>query len=154
MSRLFVMNVRVGIMLTICSAAMLISLASCSNNSGTPPSSNTSTVAGVSFSRDIQPLFDLNCVICHQGTGQTVPGSLSLASGVAWGNLINVQSVEVAIFRVAPGHPEQSYLINKLAGNQTQVGGIGVQMPYDRAPLSAGQIAMIEQWIAAGAPNN
>jgi mono/diheme cytochrome c family protein len=107
----------------------------------------------VSLSKDIQPIFDANCVICHQG-GAYAPAGLSLQSGAAYSNLVNVKSTESPLMRVAPGSPGQSYLINKLLGTQGQVGGSGAQMPFGAAPLPQAQITLIQQWITQGAPNN
>ena len=53
--------------------------------------------------------------------------------------------------RVAPGNPDDSYLVIKLEGSSRMV---GQQMPRGRDPLSAEQIGTVRQWIADGAPNN
>ena len=132
-----------------CIASALV-VAAC----GTTPQAPVTGNATVSLSRDIQPIFNTNCVICHQGVGQTVPGGLSLAAGGTYANLVNVQSIETPVNLVTPGHPEKSYLINKLAGTQMEVGGIGVRMPYDRTPLTNAQMEIVTRWILEGAPNN
>ena len=118
----------------------------------TTPATTTSS-AGVSFSRDIQPIFTANCVVCH--TGSNGPGGLSLDPGSAYKNLVNVKSTEAtSLNRVSPGAPDKSYLINKLLGTQTQAGGSGAQMPFGASPLPQATISLIQQWISAGAPNN
>jgi hypothetical protein len=142
--------------------AGLLAMFAASCSSGTPaattsPPSSTgpgTTAAAVKFSKDVQPIFDQHCVVCHQGSGDQVPGGLVLASGQSWTNLVNVKSTESALFRVSPGHPEQSYIVNKLMGTQIQAGGIGAQMPYSQSPLTAAQINVVSQWIGEGAPNN
>lgn len=116
------------------------------------PVSTSSTTSGVSFSKDIQPIFTANCVVCHQGTA--APGGMSLEPGSAYKNLVNVKSTESPLQRVAPGAPDKSYLLNKLLGTQGQVGGSGAQMPFGAAPLPQSQISLIQQWISQGAPNN
>lgn len=122
------------------------------NTSTTSTSSTTSATSGVSFSKDIQPIFTNNCVICHQGTsGQ---GGLDLDPGAAYKNLVNAASSESSLMRVAPNSADKSYLLNKLNGTQGQAGGSGAQMPYGAPPLSQSQIDLIQQWISAGAPNN
>lgn len=124
-----------------------------SSPAATPTATATATPAtsAVSFSKDIQPIFEANCVTCHQGTSGRA--GLSLESGAAYSNLVNVKSTESPLMRVAPGAPDQSYLLNKLQGTQGQVGGSGTQMPID-SPLPQAQISPVQQWISQGAPNN
>ena len=139
-------------------AALAAAACSSGTTSSTTPktttsSSTTTSSGGVSFSRDIQPIFNANCVICHTGTSG--PQGLSLDSGKAYGNLVNVNSTEApSLKRVAPGSPDKSYIINKLLGTQTQAGGSGAQMPFGAQPLAQSTISLIQQWITAGAPNN
>jgi hypothetical protein len=49
---------------------------------------------------------------------------------------------------VAPGHPEQSYLIDKLEGKRLCY---GARMPLGRSPLPAADIATLAAWICQGA---
>ena len=139
-------------------AALAAAACSSGTTSSTTPktttsSSTTTSSGGVSFSRDIQPIFNANCVVCHTGTSG--PQGLTLDSGKAYGNLVNVNSTEApSMKRVAPGSPDKSYIINKLLGTQTQAGGSGAQMPFGAQPLSQATISLIQQWITAGAPNN
>jgi hypothetical protein len=119
--------------------------------SGTTSSSSTAA-AGASLSRDVQPIFNNSCVVCHQGQGQA---GLTLEPANAYKNLVNVASTEApSLKRVAPGDPANSYLLAKLNGTQVQAGGSGAQMPYGAQPLSASQISLIQQWIQGGAANN
>ena len=53
---------------------------------------------------------------------------------------------------VAPGDAASSYLINKLTGQG--MCGDGVQMPKRSPAWPATDIALIEAWINAGAPND
>ena len=50
--------------------------------------------------------------------------------------------------RVAPGHPEQSFLLDKLTGPGPDEGDV---MPYTGTALPADQIEAIRQWIQRGA---
>jgi len=127
----------------------LVSFSGCKSS---PPIAVTPPAAGVSFSKDIQPIFTTSCVICHQGTGG--PSGLSLEPSSAYKNLINVKSAESSLARVAPVAPDKSYLLNKLMGTQGQVGGSGGQMPFNAPALPQDKLDLIKKWIADGAPDN
>jgi hypothetical protein len=135
-------------------AAGLITGCSSTSNTSTSATSSitTSSASGVLFANDIQTIFNLNCVICHQGAN--APAGLNLAVNSAYKNLVNVKSNESPLMRVSPGAPDKSYLLNKLLGTQGNAGGSGAQMPYGAPPLSQAQITLIQQWISQGAPNN
>lgn len=85
---------------------------------------------------------------CHRGT--TAEEGLQLDDAqTSYDNLVDVRSVQAPVqFRVEPGSPDTSYLIDKLEGTQTS----GTRMPQGQASLSADTIAVIRQWIADGAP--
>lgn len=103
------------------------------------------TLAGVQDN-----IFTPICTRCH--TGASAPLGLVLDEGVAYANLVGVQSVEVALMdRVSPGQPEASYIVWKIEGRSGIIGG---RMPLGLDPLSAEQIAAIRGWIQAGAPSN
>ncbi len=93
-----------------------------------------------------QNVFNVHCIVCHSGAEP--PAQLSLESIVAYSNLVGVSSTEVpAILRVAAGDPDNSYLIQKLEGTAA----VGAQMPFGATPLPAETIAVIREWISAGA---
>ena len=141
--------------LTVIILALAGAVACGRTSSATTSSSPTSTSAsssGVSFSRDVQPIFDANCVICHQGSSG--PAGLSLQANTSYANLVNTKSTESPLMRVSPGSPDKSYLLNKVLGTQNQAGGGGAQMPFGASPLPQSQINLIQQWISQGAPNN
>jgi mono/diheme cytochrome c family protein len=136
---------------TVLTMLALLAAPACSSGSKTTTPA-TSTASGVSYSRDIQPLFNNYCVVCHQGAGQA---GLALEPNVSYSKLVGVPSTQSATeLRVKAGAPDQSYLLAKLNGTQAQAGGSGAQMPYGSVPLSQSQISLVQQWIAAGAPNN
>lgn len=108
--------------------------------------------ADVSFKNAIVPVFDHYCVACHL-TGEE-PGNLALNSSDAYANLVGRPSVESALERVKAGSPDDSYLVRKIEGTQTDMGGKGARMPLGIAALDAATIARIRAWIVAGAPNN
>jgi cytochrome c553 len=124
----------------------------CKTGSSSNTTGTTTQVAGVSFSKDVQPIFNNYCVVCHAGAGQA---GLTLEPNLSYSKLVGVPSTESATeLRVKAGAPDQSYLLAKVNGTQATAGGSGAQMPYNAAPLSAANISLIQQWIAAGAPNN
>jgi len=102
----------------------------------------------VNFHADIQPIFDANCVVCHQ-TGGT-QGGLNLEEGESYGATVLRNSEESKLLRIAPGKPDESYLIHKLEGSHIQVGGTGEQMPTT-GPLDSALIKIIRKWILEGA---
>lgn len=52
---------------------------------------------------------------------------------------------------VVPGKPDDSYLYQKLIQTQPKV---GAQMPNNGDPLEPGRMALVRDWIAAGAQND
>jgi mono/diheme cytochrome c family protein len=88
----------------------------------------------VSFAADIQPIFNANCTSCHGGVQNL---SLESYENLSRGS-INGQVI-------IPGNPEQSRLIQYVAGGY---------MPYGGPQLSPNQIQMLINWVAVGAPNN
>ena len=97
-------------------------------------------------------IFSQQCVRCHSGAGRFLPGIMNLTEGNSYASLVGVTSIEKpALERVAPGDPENSYIIHKLEG---RAGISGVRMPLNGTPLTDGQILVIKRWIELGAPNN
>jgi hypothetical protein len=86
------------------------------------------------------------CSVCH--VGATAPQGLMLDAAHSYNLLVGVPSTEVpSILRVAPGDPNNSYIIQKLEGHAA----VGGQMPLGETPLPATTIAFIAQWITDGA---
>lgn len=97
-------------------------------------------------------IFAVNCAPCHITDSR---GGLSLSAGNAYDNLVSVESTEApGVFRVKPGDADNSYLVAKLEGRQTELGGSGGQMPLGRTPLDQQTIDAIRAWIDAGAAEN
>lgn len=108
----------------------------------------------VSFRTDLQPILNSRCVVCHV-TGAENAG-LNLSRAVARKNLVDVPSTESKLVRVAPGKPEDSYLMHKLLGSQGSVGGSGTLMPQSDSlqPLESSQLELFRRWILSGSPDN
>jgi hypothetical protein len=61
----------------------------------------------------------------------------------------NPAAQAAGLLRVAPGDPNDSFLLRKLTG---AVGGAeGSPMPFGGARLSRSSIDLVRRWIAAGA---
>ena len=90
------------------------------------------------------------CTNCHNGN-PFVPGNFTGAN--AYAALVSRASVEKpALLRVAPGEPDNSYMVHKLEGGPNIV---GERMPRGGGPfLTGGQMLVIRRWIAEGAQNN
>lgn len=117
----------------------------------TPPKTATLNIrinpppAGVSFSREIIPIFSANCTSCHGGTA-----GLFLTPGEAYTNLVNVPAQTgtcAGTPRVTPGNSSASALYLRVTGNCSQRMPLGGQ-------LAASDIELIRQWIDQGAENN
>ena len=94
--------------------------------------------AGASFS-DVSAILNAHCIVCHQG--EAAPLGLRLDSHAALMRGSSRGPVE------RPGKPGESELLRRVRG-QSQP-----RMPLTGPPwLSDGQIATLEQWVAAGAP--
>ena len=124
---------------------------------GTPPRTTTTTSPGsVSYKSNIQPVFNRSCAIagCHRPP--TSAQQLDLTKNVSYGQLVNVPSTEQpAVMRVAPGNPDDSYLIQKIEGTPGISGGqMPVGCPGTVPCLSGDQMDMFRTWVTEGALNN
>jgi hypothetical protein len=106
----------------------------------------------VSFSKHVAPLLKDHCAPCHL-TGDEA-GGMALHPKAAYRTLVNTPSMESKLLRVKPGSSKESYMVHKIEGTHLEVGGAGMRMPMEGAFLTAEQVAMIRQWIDAGAPEN
>ena len=142
---------------TICSLAVFVmfifSVAGCSAGSGEgldisgrPISEGGQQPLAPTLQSIQANVFNPSCIVCHAGA--SAPQGLRLDSGNSFANLVNIPSSEVSsLFRVAPGDPDQSYLIQKLQGNASS----GEQMPLGGPPIPAATIEFVRQWIVDGA---
>lgn len=99
----------------------------------------------VSFSQDVQPILQKHCVECHLdgGAGFKASGFLvesydSVMKGTKFGPVIVPgDSISSSLYRLVAGEVDKS-----------------IRMPHGKNPISDGEIATIETWIAQGANNN
>jgi mono/diheme cytochrome c family protein len=96
-----------------------------------------------------QTIFTPRCTDCHIATGQG--GFMLLDSeDASFASLVGVESLLAGpLLRVAPGDPEQSFLVHKIEGRRGIPGNRMPPPPLD--PLTPEQITMIRDWIEAGA---
>jgi hypothetical protein len=128
-----------------CIVCVFPMLAACGRPAPEPKAAPTAAVAFA----PVRDLLAQSCgVTCH-GSERKSAG-LDLSADKSWASLVNVASTENPDQkRVVSGDPKASYLLAKIRGDQ---GIKGVQMPNGGAPLGAEQQKLIEDWIAAGAP--
>jgi hypothetical protein len=133
--------------LTLTSISLFIASCSGGDGSGLPPILPPGAF-GPNFSEIQANIFAQNCATtgCHFGAG--APQGLRLDDANSFGMLVGVaSSEESSILRVAPGDPNNSYLIHKLEGSAS----VGAQMPLNAPPLEQASIDVVRQWITDGA---
>jgi hypothetical protein len=111
---------------------------------------------GGTFSSISAAIFVPRCATsaCHTGSPPANGIPVSLDAELAWVELVGVQAIGApSIALVEPGDPQASYLVHKLRGTGSQVGGTDLFMPPD-GQLDEAEILAIEGWIANGAPND
>lgn len=86
------------------------------------------------FETQIAPLLEARCLFCHDA--DTARGGLRLST------LADAIAHRDAL---VPGDPEASHLLHAVSGPEPA-------MPKDETPLSEDEVALLRDWIAAGAP--
>jgi hypothetical protein len=101
--------------------------------------------AEVSFSRNVLPIFQKNCVPCHEvgGQGQQASGMMLMTyQGVMKGTQFGPM--------IVPYAPDESNLVRMIDWKVSP----DIRMPHDRQQLSSADRAMIRNWIRQGAQDN
>jgi hypothetical protein len=119
-----------------------------------PTSSPTPTPVPVFFGDLHDEIFMPRCtsIACHSTVGRA--GGLVLEGAEAFDNLVDVEPANSAaradgFLRVAPGAPNDSFLMIKLWGPSEPV--YGSRMPLTGGFLTDAEIERVESWIAGGA---
>jgi hypothetical protein len=120
--------------------------------------------AGVSFRRDIVPIFEETCTQaddCH-GSAPAEGVDLDLRAAASYESLVDRPArARRGALRVARGDPRASFVVAKLIGPLRH--GEGKRMPLDPLtgsperpnPITNDFIErVLKPWIEAGAPNN
>lgn len=139
---------------TACAAAASLILAGCAGNGAGLDANGAPIVPGGAGNGPVSADFDSIqthvftpiCTVCHAGAD--APHGLRLDAANSYNLLVGVPSVEVpSLFRVKPGDPNSSYVMQKLEGHAA----VGARMPLGGPYLSSDVIAVFRQWITAGA---
>jgi hypothetical protein len=96
----------------------------------------------ISYGREVAPIFALHCAGCHGLSNPSSNLRVTRFEPLRAGGDIGDE--------IVPGHPERSVLMDFIEGKR----GPRQRMPQNSPPLSAGQIAVIRQWIQEGATND
>ncbi|QBA64541.1 hypothetical protein [Muriicola soli] len=123
----FILLAALGLMINACYYDEVLEL----------PQDNEPITEDVSFSSEVQPLFDQSCVQCHGGNLDIPP---ILESDVAYNNLINEGYV-------VPLDAEGSILYRSLIGD-------GVALMPPSAQWNNQKINTVKAWIDQGANDN
>jgi hypothetical protein len=151
-----------------------------SGGGGSSPCPDYATFDGtsptVSFHADVLPIFRGSCSLadsCHHGesgsgdrpylgTKSSDPPITPAQVDEIFAQNVGVESAFTTRLIVDPGHPELSFMMDKLDGFacsdvvcDQQAAGCGLLMPYGATePMDASRRDTIRRWIAQGAKND
>lgn len=121
-------------------------LAACGSGDGFQGGGGGSGPLAPTFDSIQANIFDPLCEHCH--SGPTAPHGLRLDAANSYTLLVGVPSGErPSTLRVAPGAPNNSYLIQKLEGTAP----VGERMPAGLPAVPQADINIVRQWIQEGA---
>ncbi len=95
--------------------------------------------AGVSYYKDVRPIFQARCQGCHQPAKARGAYVMTAFDSLLKGG----ESGEAA---VVPGKPDDSPLVHLITPKDGKA-----EMPQGRDPLAESEIDLVKRWIAAGA---
>lgn len=124
----------------LCFSLMILAVWGCSDMGSEVTSLNQDNPDTlISYSADIQPIFNANCANCHTGGGSS--GNLRLD------NYTLLMSTGIHAPVIVANQPDSSYLVKKIegtAGDRMPLGGF----------LSLSDSLIIRVWISQGAMDN
>lgn len=120
---------------------------------------------GVSFQRDIKPLFDQRCAVCHfSGNGYAdLENPFNPDRGLVGGSSVWYENHRYGpALNIKPGDPEQSFVLEKVTnpalrpeacdpGGVCLPGDAGFIMPPAPRRMKENQREAVRQWIREGA---
>ena len=95
--------------------------------------------ADLSFSRDVAPILSKRCTVCHQGP--------NAQNGLRMDKVADLLHGGESGAAIAPGEPDRSLLLEKVAGDKPMMPPVG-------DPMTEEEIEILRQWIAAGAQDD
>ena len=95
--------------------------------------------AGVSFSKDVQPILKASCLKCHDSKNKKGSLDLSTYDGIKKGGKGGAG--------FTAGDPDKSAIVTAISGDKPD-------MPKKADPLKKDQVDLIAKWIKEGAKNN
>ena len=128
-------------------------LTGCGDEKRLPTEPTTEPPADATFTRVQAEVFTPKCALsgCHMGPANVAQEGLVLAEGSAYDNIVLVRSNQRSnLFRIAPGDPENSYLVRKIFPF-TDI--TGEHMPQTGSITDA-QRQLVRQWVLRGAPRD
>ncbi len=99
----------------------------------------------VSFSQDVKPILDKNCIACHRSGGEG-----EIASGLNMSSYEGLMKGTKFGPMVIAGDVEGSNLLVLIEGRADP----SIRMPHGKKPISKADIQTIRLWIEQGARNN
>jgi hypothetical protein len=108
--------------------------------------SNVTGQHSTSLEKRVSEIFSRNCTQsgCHSGPNPQM--GMALTEDLFYASTVGETSTEKpAMKRIDPGHPERSYLIHKIRGDDDI---IGVQMPFTGEKLTEEEVDAIVEWVA------
>ena len=123
-------------------AAMVLACRLAAGQAGTTgvDAANTKNASNIEFfEKEIHPLLKRRCYTCHSHETGKAKGGLVLDSRNGWKNGGGSGPA------IVPGNPDESLLIKAVRYDE-------FQMP-PQEKLSEGEIALLEKWVAMGAPD-
>jgi len=94
----------------------------------------------VGFAQHVKPILENRCVMCHNK--DALPGRMNLTNRAA-----ATRTGALGIF-IVPGHPEQSHFVTRIGsapGHLKSMPPVGQRITQD-------EVAVLQRWIAQGAP--
>lgn len=96
----------------------------------------------VEYSKDIEPIFENKCFVCHSGSIIESKFDMSTYAGVMKGGKRESNGAKV----VVPGKPAESYLFLHSSRQKKPI-----MPPKSEDPLTSQELSLIELWIKEGA---
>jgi len=123
-----------------------VAVAACGSGSNNPSS------GGTGYAATVAPIFSASCVYCHwhgspigyQLQDPFDPNTGMIGRATSWTSARHTQLI-------VPGHPEQSFLVDKIKATDLNPDTEGASMPLSNPKVTASELAAVHDWIQNGA---